>query len=314
MKSVETFEGKNAKLTCKVSGKPEPTIEWFKDDRKVKPDDRIKVVYDGTDSTFVIKITMLDDEGLYKCVATNENGTVSTSGELIIEEQKVNIVIEEGLKDVKVPAGKEAKFDVRVSGSPKPEVEWVRNDKVIEDAGRYLLIDEEEGVGHFSLVIDDIKPEDAGFYKCIVINDTGEVETSANLVVEDESTAPQFDKDRESPITVTEGESFELKAQVSGKPMPDIEWYKDDKVVEESKNVEMSAKDNQFKLIVVNVTQKDTGKYKCVARSKAGVAEKTFEVIVECKSINYLVKSKVHFNVCCPGNTVDRRPSFFVSV
>lgn len=283
MKPVETVEGKDIKLTCKISGKPTPTIEWFRDDDKVKPDKRIKIDYDGTESILLIKKTILDDEGLYKCVATNDNGTVSTSAELLVDEQKVNIVIEEDLKDVTAAVGKEAKFDVRVSGSPKPEVDWVRNDKVIEDVGRYLLVDEEEGEGHFSLVIDDIQPEDAGLYKCIIINETGEVETKANLVVEDDSSAPQFDKDSESLITVPEGKSFELKAQVSGKPIPDIEWYKDDKPVKESKNVEIKAKDSQFKLIVVNVTQNDTGKYKCVARSKLGVAEKTFEVIVEGK-------------------------------
>lgn len=280
---METVEGKDVKLTCKLSGKPEPIIEWFKDDHKVKPDERIKVDYDGTSSTLVIRKTVLDDEGLYKCVATNENGTVSSSAELLVDEQKVNITITQDLEDVTAAVGKEAKFDVRVSGSPKPDVDWVRNDEIIEDVGRYLLVDEEEGEGHFSLVIDDIQPEDAGLYKCIIVNETGKVETSAKLVVEDDSSAPKFDKDRESPITVPEGKSFELSAQVSGKPIPDIEWYKDDRLLVESKNIEISAKDNQFKLIVVNVTKNDTGKYKCVAKSKVGVAEKTFEVIVEGK-------------------------------
>lgn len=296
LKSIETVEGETVKFVCKVSGEPKPTTQWFKDDQPLKPDSRIKIDYDGNESTLTIKKTTLDDEAMYKCVARNDLGSIDTSAELLVNEKPsdtsaelpevekpVNIVIKDKMKDVKGEIGKEAKFDVKVEGTPKPEVEWVKDGNAIEDAGRYLLIDEEEGEGIHSLVIDEIVPEDAGLYKCVVFNETGELETSANLILEDDSKAPEFDKGPEGPIVVTEGETINLNAAVTGKPLPEIEWLKDDKPIKKTSNVEIITDGNKFKLVIVKVTTKDTGTYKCVARSTAGVAEKNFEVIVNGK-------------------------------
>ena len=62
---------------CEVSGNPQPTIEWFKDD---------KLLEDESRQQLVIPQAELDDRGRYYCVATNTEGSIqSKAGVLNLE-------------------------------------------------------------------------------------------------------------------------------------------------------------------------------------------------------------------------------------
>lgn len=174
--------GDDVKLVCKISGKPEPTMEWFKNSKPMKPDSRIKTDYDGTTSTLTITNTTVDDKGEYKCLAKNDFGTVETNTDVIVTEKGEKPTIVEKLKEMKVDLGKKATFKVVAKGNPKPEADWLKGDKPIEDKGRFIIKDDEER-GVFQLTIDDVQPEDAGVYNCVVFNEVGETTTSSELQV-----------------------------------------------------------------------------------------------------------------------------------
>lgn len=182
LKPVTVTEGSEVNLVCKISGKPQPKVEWLKGGKPVKPDKRVITDYDGKTSTLKIKESTLDDEGEYKCVATNNLGSVFTSAEVLVNEKGETPTIKEKIKDVKVDIGEKATFKVVATGSPKPEAEWLKGDKVIEDKGRFVITEEVDS-GVFQLTIDEVKPEDAGVYQCVVFNEVGEVTTKAELNV-----------------------------------------------------------------------------------------------------------------------------------
>lgn len=72
------------KLLCCVTGKPMPTVEWFKNQRKLS-----KHEYSIQHSDGVVSIEILDcrpeDSGKYRCVAKNPHGTDETSCVVIVE-------------------------------------------------------------------------------------------------------------------------------------------------------------------------------------------------------------------------------------
>lgn len=224
LKPKEITEGETVKLVCKVKGKPEPEIEWFKDDEPVETDQRIKVDYGEQESTLTIKDAVLDDEADYKCVVTNDLGSVSTTAEVLVnkkeeeepvkpapkvkeelvkeviepneeqpvksvpkeEEKLTKPVIKSKIEDKETDVGTTAKFTVEVEGSPVPEVDWYKDDKVIEGKGRFIIVDDETDKGvSSSLVIEDVKPEDSGVYNAVAFNDEGEITTEATLKVAD---------------------------------------------------------------------------------------------------------------------------------
>lgn len=74
------------KLLCCLSGKPVPTVKWYKDRRELS-----KYEYSMTHSDGVVTMEIIDckpeDSGKYRCVATNIHGTDETTCVVIVEGQ-----------------------------------------------------------------------------------------------------------------------------------------------------------------------------------------------------------------------------------
>lgn len=283
LKKVETTEKKPVRLECKFKGKPTPTIEWFKDDEqnKVKQSKRIKITVENDTAILEFKETELDDEGVYKCVATNDSGTAKSEAELLVDEAGEKPFLKSTLKDVTVTESDEARFDVRVTGKPEPTVEWFKDDTKIKDEGRTILVDDEEE-DLFSLIIEDVKPEDSGVYKCVASNDVGETLSTAKLQVEEKMAAPEFvGGDEAGPITIIEDDNLTLEVKVDGQPKPKVTWSKDGEPLKESESVTIEEKDDYYRIKIKNASLHDSGQYKCEARSDAGTVSRSYEMVVE---------------------------------
>ena len=277
--AVEVEEGKPARIECQISGQPKPTVEWFKDSEKVKESKRIRAESDNETFSLNFKETELDDEGDYKCVACNEFGSVSSQAELLVNEAGAKPEFKEKMKNVSVQAGEKASFHVLVTGSPPPEVDWVRGDDKLEDAGRFAMLDNEEE-GSFSLIVEDVKPEDSGKYGCIAFNELGEVSCKANLAVEETLVAPEFAEEAASaPVLAEEGGEIDLNVLLKkGQPEPQVEWLKDDKPVQVDEHLDVGISGDKHSLKIRGAVPSDSGLYTFKASSKAGSLERVFDV------------------------------------
>ncbi|XP_061739678.1 inactive tyrosine-protein kinase transmembrane receptor ROR1 [Nerophis ophidion] len=86
MNNITTSLGQTAELFCRVSGNPPPTVRWLKNDAPVVQEPR-RVSYRTTPYGSRLRIRNLDttDTGYFQCVATNTQGTVSTTGVLFVK-------------------------------------------------------------------------------------------------------------------------------------------------------------------------------------------------------------------------------------
>lgn len=77
-------ERDTCKLLCCLSGKPAPTVKWYKDKRELS-----KYEYSMSQSDGVVTMEIIDcrpeDSGNYSCIATNCHGTDDTSCVVIVE-------------------------------------------------------------------------------------------------------------------------------------------------------------------------------------------------------------------------------------
>ncbi|XP_065089533.1 twitchin isoform X14 [Ochlerotatus camptorhynchus] len=75
------------KLLCCLSGKPVPTVKWFKNGRELS---RYEYSMTHTDGVVTMEIidTKVDDSGEYKCVAINPLGKAETSSVVIVEDRR----------------------------------------------------------------------------------------------------------------------------------------------------------------------------------------------------------------------------------
>ena len=280
LQPVEVVQGSPAKLQCKVTGVPEPSIEWFRDSEPVKEDKRIKIRFDGELSSLKILSTELEDEGAYKCVAKNDLGSVSCASELLVNEPNKKPEFIEKMKPVNVTEGEPARFDVTVEGNPLPVIDWFKGKDKLNDEGRSVMMANEEA-GIFTLIVEDTVPEDAGTYKCVAANEEGQASSKAALAVKEKMIAPEFtDLEESAPINVTDGDEVCLSVGIKGKPVPSVEWYKDDKKLRKTSRLKIDEKGDKFSLVILDVTADDSGTYKCEASSKTGTIVRTFDVNV----------------------------------
>jgi titin len=136
LKDQKVREGQAVAFRCKITGKPAPTVKWQKGDKIIKPSKYFQMVKDGDNYTLKISEAFPEDEGVYKCVATNPAGTVTTQANLKVlapETQEVAPSLTP-MKDVIVPEGSPAQFKTTVAGKPKPTVQWLREGFLIPDS------------------------------------------------------------------------------------------------------------------------------------------------------------------------------------
>jgi hypothetical protein len=71
-------------LTVETNGIPKPTVKWFFNDQELKNTPKTKIESKQNIHTLTLPKTELTDEGVYKCIATNPDGTIETKGHLSI--------------------------------------------------------------------------------------------------------------------------------------------------------------------------------------------------------------------------------------
>lgn len=207
LSSLEVTEGEEVVLTCSFTGKPEPTCEWFRDGVEVHSDDHVKIEQSATSTKLVIKQSKTQDEGHYRCVVRNALGIASSKSDVIVNEKPMGEGprILDKLNNVKVKVGQEAIFKLRVS--LPAEVDWYKGEQIIEDTGRFVIVDDEDGSGLFQLIIEHVQPDDVGRYKCVAFNEDGEASCKAKLEIhEDEIIAPEIvDETEGAPLEEFKG-------------------------------------------------------------------------------------------------------------
>uniref|UniRef100_A0A8B9FGP2 Ig-like domain-containing protein n=1 Tax=Amazona collaria TaxID=241587 RepID=A0A8B9FGP2_9PSIT len=91
---------------------------------------------------------------------------------------------------------------------------------------------------------------------------------SARLMVQP-SVQPLFTRKLED-VDVVEGRTARFDCMIKGKPLPDIMWYKDGELLEESSHLSFVYEDNECSLVVLGAAEPDSGVYTCTAKNLAG--------------------------------------------
>lgn len=274
---VEIEERDSVKLSCKISGTPNPTLEWFINGRSVRPSPRLFTSFDGKYARFTLSNATPEDLGLYKVVATNSAGTSSSSSDVVVRRGTKRPQILEKLKDIEASEASEITFETKISGSPK--VEWFSGSTEIYEGGRFRIIEDTERQ-RYGLVIRDLRRNDEGSYKCVASNDAGKSTTRAELYVTEKEYAPVFD-DKDKTLVIPENRELNVGFKIRGLPKPNVVWYKNGIELEESNKVDFRSRGDTYSVVIYKVSSGDTGKYKCEASNRHGTSSCYLDLSVE---------------------------------
>ena len=92
LRNLEVPEGDTVYLTIKTTGTPEPEITWYRSGQLLKEDSRVKFIKDAETGTYSLLINRaaVEDEGEYRCVASNMGGSVACQAKLIVKGKEMS--------------------------------------------------------------------------------------------------------------------------------------------------------------------------------------------------------------------------------
>ncbi|GFO38540.1 titin, partial [Plakobranchus ocellatus] len=302
---VDVFEGEPVHLAFTIQGLPQPTVEWSVEGSAILPDDN-HMIEQPTDEevTLTIPSAQASDTANYTLTVTNDAGRDSASvgvtvnkpveEEIIPEQEETVETRPEGeapeflltIKTQTVLPGETVDFTCEVTGKPRPQLSWVYNGRTLEDEGRYMIF-EEEGLHH--LEVYEVCPEDVGEYTVTAQNEHGQVSCSADLKLKElpaeqkaELEAPKFIVAIET-VEACVGETATFTCKATGKPTPELLWYKNDKPIasEDKQFTVTSPGEGESSLVVVDLRPEHDGTYTCEAKNEAGTAKCKAELFVE---------------------------------
>ncbi|XP_033210459.1 titin [Belonocnema kinseyi] len=176
-------EGTSVAFACRITGKPTPTIQWKKGDKVIKPSKYFQMQKEVDLCTLRISEAFPEDEGVYKCIAKNPAGEVTTSANLRVLAPDTADVLPKltPLKDQIVLEGQPAQFKTQVTPPKvKPTIQWYREGALIPQSPDFQMIHEGNNA---VLLIATTYEEDTGTFTCRATTSAGTVETSAKLIV-----------------------------------------------------------------------------------------------------------------------------------
>uniref|UniRef100_A0A1I8PBC8 Ig-like domain-containing protein n=1 Tax=Stomoxys calcitrans TaxID=35570 RepID=A0A1I8PBC8_STOCA len=186
------------------------------------------------------------------------------------------------LKDAVTREGDKFTFECEVTGSPEPSIEWYKDGILIQNNPDYKTSFDK---GLCRLVIEETFAADSARFSCRASNLVGNATTNAVLSVRENAAEVQMIAPRIvrylASGSAKEGSSFEFSCVVTGNPLPTVQWYKNDKCIDDSPDYVISYNNGEAKLRFEEVFLEDDAVYTCSASNPAGIEHCSASLLVE---------------------------------
>jgi hypothetical protein len=186
-------------------------------------------------------------------------------------------------QDIQVIIGEPAELNVKLSGVPKPTIQWLKNGQPFPIDNKRIKTIEKGDI--YSLIIDNTQLDDKASYTLKAINKAGEVE-SPNIALNVTAVQPKIKTDLQPTLNVTKNQPIVLTIQADGKPKPQVKWFKgNDEIPLNQPGVKILEEgDNTYKLVIDKAGEKDQGEYSALIQNPGGQ--------IKSKKTNVTVTSK----------------------
>ncbi|XP_030078897.1 protein sidekick isoform X10 [Drosophila hydei] len=174
--NVTALDGKDATISCRAVGAPNPNITWiYNETQLVELSSRVQILESGD---LLISNIRAADAGLYICVRANEAGSVKGEAYLgvLVRTQIIQPPV-----DTTVLLGLTATLQCKVSSDPSVpyNIDWYREGQSAPISNSQRIGVQADG----QLEIQAVRASDVGSYACVVTSPGGNETRSARLSV-----------------------------------------------------------------------------------------------------------------------------------
>lgn len=281
-------EGTNVILDLRLVAAPEPEITWLFNGKEVSGIDNIKVVTKSDNHMYctVLQITnvLKKQEGIYEVIAKNREGESMLPIKLKVktgEKEKPEIL--EPLKSAVIKEGETITFQTQVTGTPTPKVQWFKD-------GKELTENKKVDKDVHSLTVVTATETDSGEYTIKATNSAGTAFSTSTVTVVDSGShfePPMFIK-RFEEVIVKQNQTIKLTAEVTGNPVPDITWLRNNKPMQPTDRINVDFDGDILTLTILNAdSELDSGDYKCIASNIVGIASHGAKVTIDVDKVKF---------------------------
>uniref|UniRef100_A0A8C0FC95 Myosin light chain kinase, smooth muscle n=1 Tax=Bubo bubo TaxID=30461 RepID=A0A8C0FC95_BUBBB len=310
---VVVREGQTGKFSCKITGRPQPQVTWFKGDIQLQPNERFNM-FEKTGIQFLeIQNAQLADSGIYTCTVVNNAGKASVSAELTVQgkarslQERLKSSSTELMVETKdrVSAKKETSYIAREpkdskqaqhqeanAVSPQEPKEVKKGSQVLQKTSSTITLQAvklqpepkaepqttsiRQGEDGKRAVQPLMSAQQAPSLTGQVSPRSREAENRSGVrkaVMEEKreplGIPPQFES-RPQSLEASEGQEIKFKSKVSGKPKPDVEWFKEGEPIKAGEDVQIYEEDGIHCLWLKKACLGDSGSYSCAAFNPKG--------------------------------------------
>ncbi|KAL3884618.1 hypothetical protein ACJMK2_024745, partial [Sinanodonta woodiana] len=284
--------GDQFSMLCRANGDPAPTYEFYK--KRINNQWSLlntseRFLIDKIHGELKIDPIINDDEGQYKCQATNEAGSTNT-------QARLDIQVPSDIIEIRNAYGEEnggAVITCKASGDPAPDMKWkpfYSNTFYPEgqsgDISVTLTKDHINRVSTLHLMFTNLKPSHMGDYTCQAHNDAGNDIGYGHLNVR---YAAKFNNQPTGPFYNWYGnEKGNVTCVVNGNPLPVVQWFKGGNQITGQTLYSIQTIEDKDKFQVTSILsakidlsneQQILGDYTCQGLNAAGVNNITIRMV-----------------------------------
>ncbi|KAJ0060150.1 hypothetical protein NL108_004005 [Boleophthalmus pectinirostris] len=249
-------------------------VMWFFEDIELHKDknSRFRFKKDGKKHTLIIPEATLDDIGMYHAWTNGGH----TKGELEVEEKQLEVL--QDIADLTVRATDQAMFKCEVSDD-KVTGKWFKDGVEVLPSDRIKMTH----IGRFHrLIIDDVKPEDAGDYTFVPDGYALSLSAKLNFLEIKIDYVPRQDPPKihldttgnmvsQNTIIVVAGNKLRLDVEITGEPAPTVVWSKGDQAITDGQGrVRVESRKDVSCFVIEGAEREDEGNYTICVTNPAG--------------------------------------------
>ncbi|XP_037134381.1 myosin binding protein Cb isoform X5 [Syngnathus acus] len=274
MDDYHVVVGERVEFEIEVSEEGAHVMWFYGDEEIVKGTASTKYRFkkDGKKHTFIIQEATLEDIGMYHAWTNGGH----TKGEVEVEEKKLEVL--QDIADLTVKATEQALFKCEVSDE-KVTGKWYKDGVEVMPSERIKMTH----VGRFHrLIIDDVKPGDAGDYTFVPDGYALSLSAKLNFLEIKIDYVPRQDPPTihldttgnmvsQNSIILVAGNKLRLDAEITGEPAPKVVWSKGDQpITENSGRVRVESRKDLSCFVIEGAEREDEGNYTIVVTNPAG--------------------------------------------
>uniref|UniRef100_A0A8C2D9U2 Myosin binding protein C, fast type a n=1 Tax=Cyprinus carpio TaxID=7962 RepID=A0A8C2D9U2_CYPCA len=262
---VHVVVGEKVEFEVEVSDEG-ANVKWMKDGVELSRDGKYRFKKDGTKHWLIINEATTEDIGTYYVYTSGGE----SKGELDVEEKELEVL--QSIADLTLKAAEQAVFKCEVSDE-KVTGKWFKDGVEVIPSDRIKMT--HIGRTH-KLVIDDVKPEDAGDYTFVPDGYALSLSAKLNFLeppkIHLDTTGSFVNK---NTIIVVAGNKLRFDVDITGDPPPTVCWKKGDTVRAccmeiHAGRVRVETRKNLSCFVIEGAERADEGLYHITVTNPAG--------------------------------------------